>query len=484
MAQEKKSGIIGGLIWSFGERISAQLVSTIVSIVIARILSPEHYGVISIVTVFISFLNVFVTAGFGNALVQKKEANETDFDTAFVLSFSLSVILYLILFITAPLFANFYDLPELIPLIRIMGLGLPVASMNSIQHASIQRSMKFRKFFYSTFTATIISGVIGVVMAYKGFGVWALAIQHLSNTFLATVILLAVSDWKPSIHFSRDSAKSTWSFGWKLLCTRLISTTQEDIKSLVVGKVFGTADLAYYDQGKKYPAILMNNINVAIDKVMLPAYSKEQDNYAKLLSMLRRSVRTGVYILAPILLGFAMVSEKFVICILTEKWLDCVPFIQVFCLSYITRPLETSCHQALIAIGKNTTVLFCISVINVVSLVGIFVSCFVFKNVFAIAIFALVITFVSLCVFLFSINKYLNYKINQQMSDILPSISISAIMCIFVYLVGLINANNFIVLLLQVIVGMLCYGILSIVFKIEPFMYLFGKAKSVLRKNK
>ena len=480
MSKSKNNNIIGGLIWSFGERISAQLVSTVVSIIIARILSPDHYGIISIVTIFISFLNVFVTAGFGNALVQKKDSNKLDFDTAFILGFCFSLVLYLILFICAPFIAKIYSIPELIPLIRVMGIGLPIASVNSIQHASVQKSMKFKKFFYSTLVGTIASGIIGIIMAFYGFGVWALATQHLASKFFVTAILFVISDWKPGVSFSLQSAKSTWSFGWKLLCARLISTLQTDIAGLLVGKKFGTADLAYYDQGKKYPALLMNNINNSIDKVMLPAYSKEQENKEKLLTMLRRSVRTGVYILAPILLGFAMVAKNFVLVVLTEKWIECVPFIQLFCLSYITRPLESSCHQALIAIGKNTTALVCISCINIATLTAVLISCFLIKSVLAVAAVSLLTTLVSLTVFLFFINKNLNYKLKEQISDILPSILISVLMCLCVYLIGLIKISAFAMLALQVLIGIIVYIILSVIFKIEPFVYLLGKVLNKL----
>lgn len=475
MKTEKRNGVIGGLIWSFGERISAQLVSLIVSVVLARMLDPEHYGILSIVSVFITFLNVFVTGGFGSALIQKKDASKTDFDTAFILSFAVSIVLYFCLFAASPFISNFYQMPELKSLIRVMGLGLPLASINSIQHASIQRSMKFKKFFLSTFSATLISGVVGIVMAYKSLGVWALAGQHLSSTFIATTILFFTAEWKPSLRFSLQSAKQIWSFGWKVLCTRLVSTLEGDIRSLIVGKVFGSADLAYYDQGRKYPAILVNNINSSIDKVMLSAYSKEQDHKEKILSMLRRSVRTGIYILVPILLGFAVVAENFVRVVLTDKWLMCVPFMQVFCISYITRPLESSCHQALLSIGKNKTVLVCMISINTVALATVFVSCFLLESVFSIAVFSLLITLVSLVMFLGFINKNFHYKLKDQLADVLPSMLIGILMCCCVYLVGLLQMKLVLVLILQVLVGAVVYVALSVLFKIEPFMYLYRK---------
>lgn len=478
MAEKNLKGkVVGGLAWVFGERILAQLVSTVVTIILARLLTPEHYGMISIVTVFITFCNVFVTSGFGNALVQKKNADSLDFDTAFGLSFGLSWILYAGLFFAAPAIARFYEMPLLNPVLRIMGLRLPLASFNTIQQAHVQRSMNFKKFFLVTVGGTAISGVVGIIMAYAGFGVWALVAQYLSNTVFSTIFLFAVCTWRPHPRFSVESAKATWNFGWKVLATNLVATLESDIRSLIVGKVFGSADLAYYDQGRKYPSLLVTNISSSIDSVMLSAYSKEQDDRQKVLSMLRRSIRIGVYILAPILLGFAAVSEPFVKLLLTEKWLPAVPFMQVFCLTFITRPLESSSRQALLAIGKSGAVLVVSTAINVVALLGTLVAVFVFESVFAIALVTVATTLVSLIFYMSYSGHYLQYRFKMQLQDILPSILIGAVMYGAVRLTGLIRMPVLPALLLQILVGAAVYVGCSVVFKLEPFRYLLGMLK-------
>jgi len=475
-----KGNIISGMAWVFGERISAQLVSMLITIVLARLLDPEHYGVISIVTVFITLLDVFVTSGFGTALVQKKEADKPDFDTAFILSFGLSVILYIGLFACAPMIADFYEMPELTSVLRVMGLRLPLAAFNNIQHAYIQRSMEFKRFFLATIAGTVVSGVMGVVFAALGFGVWALVVQYLLNTAVGTIMLSFVCKWKPGLHFSIDRAKRIWSFGWKVLVTQLVATLESDIRSLIVGKVFGSADLAFFDQGKKYPALLVTNINSSIDKVMLPAYSKEQENREKLLSMLRKSVRIGVYVLTPILLGFMIVSESFVVVMITEKWLPCVPFLQIFCISFLTRPIESSCRQALLAIGKSGTVLVTMIFINAAALSGVLIAVFLMESVFAIAVFSLVSTFVSLGCFLIFTNYHLGYKLKMQMQDFLPSLVIGLVMLSVVWLVGLLPINKLLLLILQIFAGAGVYIGLSAVFKLESFNYLLG----TILKNK
>ena len=489
MSQNKngiKNKIVGGLVWVFGERVLAQLVSMIVTIVLARLLSPEHYGMISIVTVFITFLNVFVTSGFGSALVQKKDADTLDFNTAFMLSFCLSLVLYALLFVSAPFISRFYEMPLLSPVLRVMGLRLPLASINNIQRAYVQREMNFKNFFLVTIVGTVVSGVAGVALAYVGFGVWALVAQYLGNTVVGTFMLFIVCKWRPKKQYSSERAKKIWSFGSKVLATQLVTTFESNLRSLIIGRVFGSSDLAYYDQGQKYPALLVTNISASIDSVMFSAYSKEQDDLQKLLAMLRRSVRVGLYLLTPLLLGFAALSNAFVSLLLTEVWLPAVPFMQVFCLSFLSRPMEASCRQALTAIGKSGVVFVVITVINIVALIGTLIAVFVLKSVFAIAIVSLVITAVSLIGFLSCSAHYLKYSFRLQMRDMLPPILLGCVMYIAVYFVGKIEANILLVAIVQIAVGVAVYVGCSAIFKFEAFNYLLGmfkRKKQIRRKS-
>lgn len=473
----KGNGVKGGLIWSFGERISAQLVSTIVTIVLARLLDPMHYGIISIVTVFITFCNVFVTSGMGSAIVQKKEVDECDYNTAFIISLSIALVFYTLLFFVSPYIAEFYDMPELKWVLRIMALRLPIASINSIQQAHVQRAMQFKRFFVATLLGTIVSGFVGIMLALQGFGVWALVAQYLTNTTVDTVVLFFVEKWIPKLQFSIKKAKLIYSFGWKVLATDLVYTAEEDIRSLIVGKIFGSADLAFYDQGKKYPSILVNNLNSAINKVMLPAYSRCQDDLENLKKMLRKSIAVGIFILAPVLVGFAAVSDVFISVILTDKWLFCSPYVKIFCLIYLTRPLETACHQALLAIGRSDIVLHIMIAINVVALAAVFIATFMFHSVFLIAVGSLISTFVSLGCFMFYSNRLIGYKLNEQLADLIPSFGCSIIMGSVVYMMGFLNINSVLLLFMQTVAGGVIYVLLANVIKIETFHYLLTLIK-------
>lgn len=484
MTNKKNSSILSGLFWTFGERIIAQLVSLIVTIILARLLSPEHYGVISIVTVFITFCNIFVNSGFGSAVVQKKQSDDLDFNTAFVISLLLSIILYIIIFICSPFLADFYDMPLLTSVIRVMGLRLIIGALNNIQHAHIQKKMMFKKFFISTLFGTIISAFVGIALAFYGFGVWALVAQYLTNTVIDSIALLIVDDWKPKLSLSLKRAKYLFSFGWKILVTEIVYNLEGELRSLIVGKVFGSADLAYYDQGKKYPSLLVTNINSSINKVMLPAYSKEQDNKEKIKSMLRKSIQLGIFLLCPLLIGLAVVSNDFVRLFLTDKWLNAVPFIQIFCIIYLTRPLESSCHQALLAIGQSGIVMKIIIAINCIAIATIFIAVFVFKSVFMIAIGSLLSSFISITLFMKEANKYFKYTYKEQLSDIYKPILLSVLMGLIVWLVGIIKLPVWISLMLQIVAGAIVYIGISIIGKFESYLYIKNKLLSFMKKSK
>lgn len=478
-----KREVTMGLVWSFGERITAQLVSTLVAIILARILSPEHYGAISLVTVFISLSNVFVTSGFGSAIVQKKEADFKDYDTAFWLSFGISAILYVILFFTAAYIAAFYQMPELKWVIRVMAIRLPIASINTVQQARMRRQMAFKKFFLATLLGTVVSGVVGITLAIYDFGIWALVAQYLTNSCIDTLVLCFVSGWMPHLNFSLRRAKTIFSFGWKVFATDFVSTLESDIRSLIVGKVFGTADLAFYDQGKKYPSLIITNINASINKVMLPAYSRCQDNFPELKKMLRRSIQLGIYIFCPILVGFSAVADVFVKLVLTEKWMPCVPYIRVFCVIFLLRPLEASCHQAILAIGKSNVVLRIMILINATALSTVLIASFVFKSVILIAYGSLLSTIVSVTAFLWETRKSISYQFCEQIHDVLNSVLISILMGIVVNFVGQVNLPNTLLLFMQIVIGTITYLLASYVFQNEAFTYLLGNLKQLKRRK-
>lgn len=288
MKQTKlKEKVFSGVFWRFGEQISSQLVSFLVSIVLARLLEPKQYGVIAIVSVFISLANVFINDSFSKALIQKKEISTVAFSSVFYFNIIFSWIIYLVIYIMAPFIANFYHEPILIPVTRGLALLIPIAGINSIQQAYVSRKMQFQRFFWSTLIGTIGSGIIGILMAYNGYGIWALVGQQISNNLINTLVLWFTVKWRPTLEFSRSSLLSLISFGWKVLVTNLINTVYDNLKSLIMGKIYTSSILAFYNRGYNYPSLLISNITISLDSVLFPAMSKIQDDKLRLKKALR-----------------------------------------------------------------------------------------------------------------------------------------------------------------------------------------------------
>lgn len=467
-----KSKVTSGLFWSYGERITAQLISLLVSVILARLLEPENYGVISIVMIFITLCNALTTGGFGNALVQKKNPDDLDFSTVLVISLAGSSLLYVLLFACAPWIADFYNMPQLVPVLRVLGIRVIISGVNSVQHAHVQKDMAFKKFFFSTLLGTAVSAVVGIVMAHMGFGVWALVAQYLTNSTINMIVLHLTNKRGIGLRFSLARAKGLFSYGWKVWLTTIVYTIEGNIRSLIIGKKFGSADLAFYDQGKKYPELIVTNINSSISKVMFPALSGCQDDLPRMKQLCRRAVRVGVFVLAPALIGLIAVADTFVEVFLTVKWLPCVPFMRVLTIVFLVRPLTTTCQQSIMAIGRSDITLKIEIILNSLALVLLSVAVFVFESPILIAWSNVVTECVSLALFMFYTKKLIAYKHSEQLQDIFPAIALSCIMGGIVIMLSRILMNKMLLLLVQISVGALFYAVAAYLLKLDSMKYL------------
>lgn len=472
---------VSGLIWKFGERIGAQLITTVVSIVLARILLPEDYGIVSIVTIFITICDVFISNGFGNALIQKSNADEVDFSSVFYASLAISAVLYLVLFISAPYIASFYENDIITSILRVMGLRLPIAAIYSVQQAYVSRKMQYRKFFIATLIGTVISGGVGIGMAYGGFGVWALVAQNMTNVGVNMIVLFFVVEWKPKLQFSFKKIKGLLSFGWKLLVSGLIDTGYNELRSLIIGKKYSASDLAYYDQGRKYPALIANNVNSSMNSVLLSAMAKRQDDKEKIKSATRRSIRLSSYLMMPCMIGLACVAEQFVHVILTDKWLPAVPFIQIMCVVYAFYPIHTANLTAIQAMGRSDLFLILEVIKKVVGIAGILIS--MWFGVLWIAIVSVITTVMASFINAYPNKKLLGYSYWEQVKDILPAIGVSILMGIPVYLMNYLPISSVIILVLQILAGMALYIAFSAVFKMDSFLFLWGFIKGLVNRK-
>lgn len=474
------NNVVKNFLWRFFERCGAQFVTLIVSIVLARILTPSDFGTVSLIMVFTTILQVFVDSGLGTALIQKKDADDLDFSSVFYFNFAICLILYLGMYIASPFIAKFYKDISLTPIIRVISLTIVMSGVKGIQQSYVSRNMLFKKFFFATLGGTLFSAVLGIGMAYAGFGVWSIVAQQLSNTAIDTLILWITVDWRPKRMFSWQRLKSLLSYGWKLLVSSLLDTIYNNLRNLIIGKIYTSSDLAYYNQGDKFPKVIVMNINASIDSVLLPSMSGEQENKERVKSMTRRAIKTSTYIMAPLMMGLLFCAEPIVRLLLTDKWLPCVPYLRIFCFTYMFYPIHTANLNAIKAMGRSDLFLKLEIIKKVVGLILLFITMRI--SVMAMAYSLIFSGILSQIINSWPNWKLLNYNYLEQLRDILPSICISVFMGVCVYFIGFLSLPTLLQLIIQVIVGAIIYIVASIVLKLEEFNYLFGMIKSFKKK--
>lgn len=474
----EKKDVLKNFFWRFAERCGAQLVTFIVSIVLARILAPEDYGTIALITVFTTIMQVFVDSGLGTALIQKKDADDLDFSSVFYFNFAVCLVLYGVMFVAAPFIAAFYDDATLAPLVRVISLTIVISGVKGIQQSYVSRNMLFKRFFFATLGGTIFSAFLGIGLAYAGFGVWAIVVQQLSNTTIDTLILWLTVKWRPKKMFSWQRLKGLLTFGWKLLASSLLNTVYNNLRSLIIGKLYSSADLAYYNQADKFPNVIVSNINSSIDSVLLPTMASAQDDHVRVKAMTRRAIKTSTYIMAPLMMGLAFCAEPVVRLVLTDKWLPCVPFLRIFCITYMFYPIHTANLNAINAMGRSDLFLR-LEIIKKIMGMTILISTMWF-GVTAMAYSLLLSGVLSQIINSWPNWKLLDYDYLEQLKDITPGIILAVIMGCCVYLISLLGLSSAVTLLIQVPLGAAIYIGASAMLHLESFEYLMGIVKPVL----
>ena len=462
--------VLSSVFWKFLERILAQLISFIVSIVIARILTPKEYGLVALAMIFVNIANVFVANGFNTALIQNRNVDEIDFSTLFYCSFVISIIFYFLLFFLAPLIAVFYDVPELISLFRVMGLMLPLASYKSIQNAFVARHLDFKKFFYSTLIGTIVSAIVGIAMALTNFGVWALVAQYFTNNIIDALILTVTIDWKLQLKFSMARARPLLLYGSRILGADLIGCIYNQLVAFIVGKKYTSADLAFYTKGRQFPDLISNNIIVALTAVLFPAFSYRADDLDGIKTMASKTLQIIAYVLLPFYFGMIAVSDNLIIVLLGERWIPCVFFLNVMCVNGIVGVLDVIDIQVLKAIGRSDIVLK-IEFIKK----PIYFLIIILALRFNLAVLVLTIPVTSCLAILinsYSVSKYIHYTLFDKLKDTVASLLISSCMGGLVYSMKCISMGKIALLFLQIFFGVVVYVILSLITKNKSCYYL------------
>lgn len=478
---KSSQSVLSNLIWRFMERCGSQLISFVVSVVLARLLAPELYGSIALVTVITSILQVFVDSGMANALIQKKDTDDLDYSSVFYFNLVFCLVLYLGLFLAAPFIARVYEDSSLVPVIRVLGLTLVVSGVKNVQQAYVSKTMQFRRFFFATLGGTLFSAVVGISMAYMGYGIWALVMQQLLNAAVNTAILWLTVGWKPRLAFSFTRLAGLISYGWKLLVSALLDTVYNKLYQLVVGIVYSSADLAYYNKADQLPVLVVENINSSIDSVLLPVLSAEQDKRLVVREMTRRAIKMSTYVMMPMMAGLAACAEPLVRLLLTEKWLPCVPYMQIFCVCYAFYPLHTANLNAIKAMGRSDMFLYLELVKKAVGILALVIT--MYMGVFYMALSRIFTGVLSQLINAFPNKKLLDYPYLEQLKDMAPSILLSAAMGAGVYMLTFLALNDFVTLALQLICGVALYVVLSLLFRIDSFNYILSVIKNILHRR-
>ena len=479
--QTTKVIVLSSLFWKLMERGGTQGIQFIVQIVLARLLLPEDYGIIALVVIFTTIAGVFVQSGLNTALIQKKDAEEADFSSVFYLSLFIACLIYVILFFAAPFIAIFYEEPQITSVFRVLSITLFFGAFNSIQNAVVARNMQFKKLFFSSTGAILVSGTIGIYMAYAGFGVWALVGQQISNQLLVTLILWFTVKWRPRLLFSFRRVKSLFSFGWKLLVSSLINTVYNDLRSLIIGKIFKAEMLGFYNRGQQFPSVLVSNIDGSIQSVMFPVLASQQDNRHRVKDMMRRAIVTSSFVIFPMMVGLAVTAEPLVELLLTDKWLPCVPFLQIFCASYALMPIHTANLQAINALGRSDIFLKLEIIKKIVGLSILGVT--VFYGVYAIALGMVISGIISTFINAYPNKQLLDYSYIEQCNDIMPSLLLSLVMGVAVYSFKWLGLSVPITLIIQICVGVILYVGMAWIFKLECFRYLLNTIRELSPKQ-
>ena len=459
--------IANGLSWSFFEKILTEAIVFIITVVLSRILLPDDYGVISLISIFITIFQVFIGSGLGSALIQKKNPSDADYSTALTVNFCMGAMLYLILFFAAPYIAAFFENEQVCPVLRVIALQIPISSIYNIQTAHIQKSMQFKKLFFASLGGTVASGVVGIAMAYMGFGVWALVMSTLGNLVVDAIVLAIASRWFPKPGFSKRSFKGLSSFGWKILVADLINKLYDQLRSVFIGKKYTGADLAYNSKAQKLPVQLIDAVNSTMIRVMFPAMSEVQDEREKLRKMSKWLIKMISFCLYPLMVGMAVTAPVFIPLVFTENWVGCVPYMQIYCVTYLVQPMQSVNIKSIQAMGRSDITLKLEVIKKIFGVVTIVLSIVLFNSPLAVAASYLVVTFFSTIVNVIPCKKLCGYGFLDEIRDMLPSMLLSFAMGIVVFLIGLINMDLLPKLALQVLSGGIIYIGLAKLFKVK-----------------
>lgn len=470
-----KSKAVTGVFWTGIEKLSVQLIQFAFGIVLARLLSPEDYGVVGMLTIFIAIASTFSDSGFASALIQKQSCSDLDYSTAFYFSFFVSIFCYLFLFLLAPCIADFYKMPLLESVMRVYSLSLIVGAMSSVYQTKLKINLRFKELSLISLFTMLITGGVGLLLAFCGCGVWALVFQSLIGSLFSLMCFVFILRWIPSFQFSRESFSHLWNFGSKLLASGLINTIYANMYALVIGKYFSPSNVGYYNRARQYASLPLQIINDVTVKVNYPVLAKFKDDDEQLLRSYKRLMCVPLYLLYPALIGLALVAEPLVTLMIGEKWLPCVPFLQILCVGYLFTPLTSLNLNLLYVKGRTDLVLKLEFIKKPIAFSILFFT--LQYGIYALVIGKSIYEFVAFSINCYYTKKILGYGLIQQLKSLIPIFFNCVLMGLCVYFFMSMFNSNFLKCLFGVLVGVISYVMGSIIMKDSNYLYILNLIK-------
>ncbi len=474
MTSDLKNKTLNGIQWTFVEAIGWRGIQFLIGIILARMLLPEQFGLIGMLTVFIAVSQTFVDSGFGSALIQNQNITELEKNSIFYFNIFIGACSTGCLFVVAPYIAEFYNQPILILMLRFMSVILLVNSFGLVQNILLRKSLNFKAETKVSILSVLVSGIIGILLAYQGYGVWSLVAQQLSSAIIRTFLLWLSSSWRPSIQFSTLSLLSLFGFSSKVFISNFQRNLFDNIYYVVIGKLFSSVDLGFFTRANTLQKLPSNTLVNVITRVTFPVFSAIHKDIDRVVRGLRKGLRILAFLNFPLMIGLAVVAHPLILVLLTKKWLPCVPYLQILCISGLILPITMSNLSVLLALGRSDLSLGLEIVKNVLVVISISV---VWRwGIIALISGQVIITMICYCLSAFYTKKLLNYTIKEQISDLVPYLFCALVMGGIVYLMSYLSTEQFLFLLVgQIAVGASVYVLLCRLFRLKAFMEILNK---------
>lgn len=475
-----KNKAIKGAGWSFADNIMSQGITFLVGLILARLLTPEEYGLIGIILIFIALFNSIVDSGFSNALIRKNDAKDIDYNTVFITNMVLSVVLFFALYFSAPAIARFFNQPSLTPLTRVMGSVVIINAFAIIHRTILVKRVDFKTQTKVSLIASVASGVIGISMAVAGYGVWSLVGQQISRQLLNSVFLWIWTKWYPKIQFSIESFKELFSFGWKLLVSGLIDTVWREIYQVVIGKCYSAETLGQYTRAQQFGSIFSSNLTAVVQRVSYPVLSEIQDDKIRLKSAYQKVIKVTMLVTFCCMLGLASIAEPMIVTLIGEQWLPAVPLLQIICFMMMLYPLHAINLNMLQVQGRSDLFLKLEIIKKTIAVGPLLLG--VFMDIYWMLWGSVVTGFISYYLNAFYSGRFLNYSMWEQIKDIMPSFVVALVMAALVYAISLINVSSIVLLMIQILAGVAIVIILCEILSLDAYLEIKNILLSFINK--